>query len=865
MSEIHKAEILEEEESSTEARMHLSLFSKGRIKAQSSSATTSFTFKAKLVLLLTWCTMTMQIAEALEIKPELQVTLTYKKGDSIPPRNTNARASIHSAFIGLAPSQIVNSKHQNRNRNRNSKHNPKEKEKTNANLDPSRLFRKTSRLNLLVPSQAFNSKYSQQNENQCAGGNGYFNTDTSACIHRGLDLTTRRSAFCPLSASSSSSQPDIGIGIEVNNDTTRDKAKTNPRTKANPKEDVKTASSTSGIAEASNTYSNSNSESNSFHPEGASTSSLKKQQKQQKHQHHQQQQQQHQKQSKKKKHSYKYYGNLPDIHWRAIPMEHLRSHPYFIPLPHPDTIKHLSKLEDARNFRQDSWQWDELHRGRCTTSQAAPALGFLEPYAASDLNIPRSLQKGCLGAFRRLSQPSLNTLEEMNDTLCTGGNGGEHRIHQVWKLMKDTNGNRNGNRNGNGSEKRGTSASKRDRRQQQRQQRYRSKSPSSTTATDANDDSNSNDASYSNNKREYPFVARYLPFFTMGQKEERMKEAAHFMKKIASPMVVRMSWGNTQEATAILTALNCFSKTDPGMRMREVGMCGAGLDMNVTTSTSTTACSKSVSALTTILDTNTMGSTTLTSTKEDEHENEMERSAFDDHVKNAEKNITGLILGASPDAVVEYSNGTLEVLEVKNHCPFVPTEWKGGRNHNGGGSKKKKKYKNKKKYGDYRIRELPMQQSVPPVYIPQLMMEMLCVGKDCRSAVMVRQTATCGAVLLRLHRDDDWIDEMLYWLGKFMTDYVNKGQVPPPNFFYEEPKETNDDDGDDGDDDDAYSDEPSTKDVSQSQSESERYKKFVKWTKALSEQVDLVENVPHSSIQRVLADRGVGLSLFLDE
>ncbi len=141
----------------------------------------------------------------------------------------------------------------------------------------------------------------------------------------------------------------------------------------------------------------------------------------------------------------------------------------------------------------------------------------------------------------------------------------------------------------------------------------------------------------------------------------------------------------------------------------------------------------------------------------------------------------------------------------------------------------------------------------------------MCWEKDCRSAVMARQTVMCGAVLLRLHHDDDWIDKMLYLLGKFMTDYVNKGQVPPPNFFYEEPKETNADDG--GFDDDGYSNEPSTKDVSQPQpqSESERYKKFVKWTKALSEQVDLVENVPHSSIQRVLADRGVGLSLFLDE
>ena len=87
-------------------------------------------------------------------------------------------------------------------------------------------------------------------------------------------------------------------------------------------------------------------------------------------------------------------GDYPNILWGAVPMDHLRLHPHFVPLPPPTQVRSLSTLQDVNLFRQDSWQWDALHSGRMTTSQAAAALGFLEPSAAQDLDIPRSLQKG---------------------------------------------------------------------------------------------------------------------------------------------------------------------------------------------------------------------------------------------------------------------------------------------------------------------------------------------------------------------------------------------------------------------------------------------------------------------------------------
>lgn len=395
-------------------------------------------------------------------------------------------------------------------------------------------------------------------------------------------------------------------------------------------------------------------------------------------------------------------------------MEHLRLHPKYKPLPLPTTLQTLQNIEQVRQFRQDSWQWDALHTGRCTTSQSAPALGFLEPKAAKLLGIPRSLQKSPMEAFRRLSQKALRTLEEMNAVLCHHDDLENYQVecqqYMLWRDMKDV--------------------------------------------------------------KHYPFSAKYLPFISKAELEVRKEDTQAYMQNLSSSMRVRMSWGNSQEATAILTALNYFTKLDSNVILEEVGMCGAGLALNCT--------------------------------EGDEH---------------------ALILGASPDSIITYGNGTSEVLEVKNHCPFVPSDWMSG--------SKKQKQRRKSK-GGFRIRELPLQYSVPPAYIPQLMMEILCCGESCRSAIMVRQTATCGAVILRLHRDDEWISEMIYWLKMFMSEYVSKETPPPQNFFFD------------------------------GHEESERYQRFLERTKALSESVELVKEVRHNDIQRVLGENGLRLPLFLD-
>ena len=123
-------------------------------------------------------------------------------------------------------------------------------------------------------------------------------------------------------------------------------------------------------------------------------------------------------------------------------------------------------------------------------------------------------------------------------------------------------------------------------------------------------------------------------------------------------------------------------------------------------------------------------------------------------------------------------------------------------------------------------------------YIPQLMMEMLCIGENCVSAIMVRQTATHGSLILRIQRDDDWIEEMMYWLGRFHLDFVQKDVPPPRNFFLE-----------------SGGDDPTDRD---------RYRKFLERTKQIESQVELLEHVPNRGVQRANARHPVSNDLFLD-
>lgn len=411
-------------------------------------------------------------------------------------------------------------------------------------------------------------------------------------------------------------------------------------------------------------------------------------------------------------------GNLPDIYWRAVSMEHLRQHPRFRALKEPHEITELSNLEDARSFRQESWQWDVLHHGRCTTSQAVAALGFLEPSVGEVLGVPQAWRRGGMGAFWRLTKKALRSLDEMNKVLC---------VDEAVSVVSSSSG----------------------------------MPPVWTVPSDDN----------SSSAPKMSFAADYDYELMESEVKDRKTRARKFSQNEELSRSIRMMWGNTQEASALLTSLNYFAKIDPNFVLEETGMCGAGLNLNTT------------------------------------------------------QQLSSLLIGATPDGVLRHSDGRIEALEVKNHCPFYVNSFHGKAKNSGG--KMKRFGVGSRPFDDDKS------NGVFSHYVPQLQMEMLCLGPDCRSAVMVRQTATIGALILRMHRDDEWIEEMLYWLHRFHIDFVEKDLPPPKNFFW-----------------DAVGKEDRA-----------RYRRFVNKTKEIRNSlVEIVARIPNDEVQRM----GEDAPLFLD-
>jgi hypothetical protein len=215
-----------------------------------------------------------------------------------------------------------------------------------------------------------------------------------------------------------------------------------------------------------------------------------------------------------------------------------------------------------------------------------------------------------------------------------------------------------------------------------------------------------------------------------------------------------------------------------------------------------------------------------------------------------DSDLNGLKIGASPDAIICHGDGTVEVLEVKNHCPFAlnrihPMNSRSGKKNKKGRNHRQQHSTSKDTNNTklFSIKDFDLERKVPPVYIPQLMMEMFCLGGDaksksvCTSSIMVRQTGSKGAIILRLRLDEPWVNEMKYFLGEFKKRYVDADIIPPDDFFFS--------------DDDAS-----------------RYEQFLHRTKELSESVEQVAHVPHGRIQRMVMSKWASYEsppMFLDD
>ena len=407
-------------------------------------------------------------------------------------------------------------------------------------------------------------------------------------------------------------------------------------------------------------------------------------------------------------------GSSPNVAWRAVSMEELRAHPYFLALPEPHTV-FPTCAADLRLYRQDSREWWACHAGRVTTSACAPCLGLYEERAAALLGVPPSLRgrHKALDAHTRLQEPALREYSTLA-AYSAGAGAAAQRLeaarregtHTVWQPHA------------------------------------------------AGDEAAS-----------HALLAYCAP-----PAAPRSAGGAREYRHVGQ---IRMAWGSVQEATSLLAALNRF--VTQGATVEEAGL--FAID----------ACEAEASA---------------------EAAAETE-AAGGGGSGTATRLPPGLPpIGASPDAVVRWADGRVEPLEVKNHAPFATSRGRyssGGGGGGGGGN------------AAFEIRDPGPFDGVAVWHVPQLYLHMLCLGPSCRSCLFMSCSATRGANLFRVRRDDALMDAILRFVARFAREYGGAGAPPPPaDFFWDDPE----------------------------------YHALLEALKAASASVERVEHIPNERIQR---------------
>ena len=106
-------------------------------------------------------------------------------------------------------------------------------------------------------------------------------------------------------------------------------------------------------------------------------------------------------------------------------------------------------------------------------------------------------------------------------------------------------------------------------------------------------------------------------------------------------------------------------------------------------------------------------------------------------------------VGASPDGLIVYADGALDVLEVKSVAPFV----------RGSGNATMELY------------DRGPHDNLASWIVPQVMLEIYAAGAS--GAILVSTSATRGAIIMRVPRDDAYIESMLGFVDSFYERYCD--------------------------------------------------------------------------------------------
>jgi hypothetical protein len=124
-------------------------------------------------------------------------------------------------------------------------------------------------------------------------------------------------------------------------------------------------------------------------------------------------------------------------------------------------------------------------------------------------------------------------------------------------------------------------------------------------------------------------------------------------------------------------------------------------------------------------------------------------------------------LYTSPDAIVQWSDGTVEPLEVTNHAPFAITPG----------------YARAAGAPPLEVRDVGPYEGVAVWHLPQLYLHVLCMGEKCSSALFMSSSATRGANIFRVRRDDAVMNAMVLFIARFNARHGSGHPPPDPNFM----------------------------------------------------------------------------------
>ncbi|CAL5218524.1 g212 [Coccomyxa viridis] len=420
-------------------------------------------------------------------------------------------------------------------------------------------------------------------------------------------------------------------------------------------------------------------------------------------------------------------GLVPNIWWKAVSIDQLRSHPSYAALPaappplHPSTYRYV---------RQESPLWSALHNGVLTSSTLNGALGFYEPGAVQRLGLPKHFVRhgALLAAYSNLLQPEYVPPSQSIAPLAStqGGprqaadpnsnssssSGGSKTLAQVWQDAATT----------------GTPGAQ----------------PSSAVRSSAT------------KKKGKGAPSKGFHSSSAGPIED--EQASHRLRTCIGS--IRCKWGSVQEATALWE----FMHAVPQGALEEVGLCrvepavlrdqygfaegqlppmGASPDGLVRQRQASPA-----SAALTALRSAFAGMWALTAL----------RSAF-----------AGM--SVRDDSSSGNSVQECEVVEVKNTCPF---------------RQRTSLTKKGNPRMSYMLADPGPRERVNQMWVTQLQLEMLAA--PAQSALLVSRSASKGMTVFRMWRDEAYLQAMLGYVSIFYTSFVLSQKQPPSNIFLELPE-----------------------------------------------------------------------------